>query len=429
MRPLSRPAAEQDPEPAADATRGALVSPSALRTLVARQAIFDAQFQVVAYELLYRSPTGNSAGSLDAGSATSAVLIGAVLDVGLDKLVGNHPAHVNFPAELLERDSTLGIAPSRLIVEVLETVLATPAVMNGIVALRRAGYRIAIDDYVPATSDARLLECADIVKFDLGSMTAEEAAVAARPLIARGVVCLAEKVETREQFETCRAAGITQFQGYLLQRPETFFGQQMPVSGLAAVQLLVELNGMDWTLRDAAKLVSSDPGLSYKILRALQSANTYATRRVNSITEAIAILGRDQLVRMVALLALARFGERPPELIRNALLRARICELLAESAFETDTSAYFMTGLLSLVPALVGQSADVALGSLPLAHPISRALLFGEGDLGEAIGCVCALERGHWEGVHFMDLSQSTIQDAYLQACAWLEASMGTMTN
>ncbi|MGE0583153.1 MAG: EAL and HDOD domain-containing protein [Steroidobacteraceae bacterium] len=404
------------------------VGAPAVQALVARQPIMDAQMGIVAYELLYRGLYGAAMMTdIDPAAATSSVLVDAILELGVERLVGDRPMHVNFPESLIESDAPLGAPPDRLIIEVLESVRGTPTVLAALAAFRQRGYRVAIDDYVPGRGDPGLLDHADIVKFDLGEMSAEEAASNAQELIARGVSCVAEKVETRAQFVTCRDAGFQLFQGYFLQRPETFYGRRVAVDCVAAVQLLAALHGMDWSIRDVERLIASDVGLSYKLLRAVQTASFYATHQVSSLAQAIVVLGRDQLIRILSLITLSRFRGRPSELIRNALHRARLCELLAERSGIRDSGAYFMVGLLSLMPAMLGEQVEDTLASLPLARDVSEALLARTGDMGAALECVAALEQAEWSRVAFRGLGLPDINAAYVETCGWVEESMAKL--
>lgn len=393
--------------------------------LVARQPIMDADLEVVAYELLYRGPYGEAmATDIDPAAATSSVLIDAILELGFERLVGDRPMHVNFPECLLDGDAPLAAPADRLVIEVLESVRGTPAVRAALSAFRARGYRIALDDFVPGRSDPVLLDCADIVKIDLGSLTAEEAAASASGLLTRGIQCVAEKVETHAQFVTCRDAGIRLFQGYFLQRPETFYGRRVAVNCLTAVHLLAELHRMDWSIRSVEQLIASDVGLSYKLLRAVQTANFYVTRQVSNLSQAIVVLGRDQLIRILSLITLSRFRGRPAELMRNALQRARLCELLAERAGFEHSGSFFMVGLLSLMPAMLGESLEETMDSLPLSPEVREALLHQAGDLGAALDCVASLEQAEWSRVRFRDLALTDINAAYVEACGWVEESM-----
>ncbi|MGD9599116.1 MAG: EAL and HDOD domain-containing protein [Steroidobacteraceae bacterium] len=395
------------------------------QALVARQPILDAQMGVVAYELLYRGVYGEAmASDIDPGAASASVLVDAILELGIERLAGDRAVHVNFPAGLLEGDAPLAMPPGRLVIEVLETVRGTPAVLHALAAYRARGYRVALDDYVPGCGDPALLEQADVVKFDLGAMSAEQAAASAQPLLARGMTCVAEKVESRVQFVTCRDAGIQLFQGYFLQRPETFYGKRIAVDGLAAVQLLAALHRMDWNLREVERLIASDAGLSYRLLRAVQTASFYATHRVSTLSQAIVVLGRDAMIRIISLITMSRVRGRPVELIRNALHRARMCELLAELGGIEERGAYFMVGLLSLMPAMIGADPGETVASLPLGEDVRDALLNHGGDLGAALDCVAAVEQAEWSQARFRNLPLPSINTAYVEACGWVEESL-----
>jgi len=181
---------------------------------------------------------------------------------------------------------------------------------------------------------------------------------------------------------------------------------------------------MDWSIRDVERLVASDAGLSYKLLRAVQTASFYSTQRVSSLTQAIIVLGRDQLIRMLSLIMLSRFRGRPTELMRSALHRARLCELLAGRSGVADCGPYFMAGLLSLMPAMLGEPVEETVSSLPLGPDVRDALLTRAGEMGAALACVDSLERAEWSQVRFGALSLTDINSAYVEACSWVEESL-----
>jgi EAL and modified HD-GYP domain-containing signal transduction protein len=398
--------------------------------LIARQPIMDAQMGLVAYELLYRTPTGQSmGGDTDPDAATSSVLVDALLELGLERISGGLPIHVNFAAGMLEHVSSLVIPPAQLVIEVLEDTVGSAAVVGRLNVLRAEGYRVALDDYVPGHADPRLIDCADLVKLDLGVLSAADAVTIAGQMRGRGIDCVAEKVETREQFDICVAGGIGLFQGYFLQRPETFFGRRAEMNIAAAMRLLAQLHDAEWAPRAVERLIASDIGLAYRLLRAVQSAGLFLPRRIENLSQAIIVLGRDYIIRIIALVLLSRCKDRPAELMRNALLRARLAEVLAQRARLELSSSYFMAGLLSLVPAMLGREPAEALADLPVSREIHDGVIRGEGSIGLALACAHALERAQWEHVHFKSLSPLDIREAYLEACAWLEEFTGVLAD
>ena len=391
---------------------------------VARQPIFDADFQVVAYELLYRdAPDAGQARIEDGSVATARVVIGALMDIGLDRIAGTLPVHVNLPEALIRRaaEFPLPLPPARAVLEVLEDVVVDEAVLEGLRLLKAAGYRIALDDFTSECADSRLLELADSVKVDLVAEPAGKLDACAAMLRARGVELIAEKVETREQFERCKALGFTAFQGYFLQRPETFTGQRAPTFRLLALQALAELQQSDYTLDKLERLVSQDLGLVHRLLRCLNSGYYNLPRQVTSIRHAIVILGRENLMRLCAAVALAEFRDRPEWLLVNALVRARMCELLAPPRSTSEAGGFFFAGLLSHLDALLGVPTAQAISGLPLSRSVEQALVAQAGPIGATLRGVRDYERGHFDAGAGEALDERRLRYAYLEAVEWAE--------
>ena len=384
---------------------------------------------VAAYELLYRaSASSRSAQIGDPGSATLEVITGAALDIGLDRLAGGLPVHINFPEELLVRLPDLPLQTDRVIIEVLEDVRATPQVLQGIRTLRARGHRIALDDYSPQVSDPRLLEVADIVKLEITHPPADELARLARELQAAGLQLIAENVESREHFERCIALGFTGFQGNFLQQPETFSARRVPASRLGALRLAASLQSEDYSLDDAERLLSQDVALSYRVLRCINSSYYNLPRRIDSIRQAIVILGLDTLRQLCGLLCLQGLDERPPSLILQAMTRGRMCEQLGKLAGARDAGPFFITGLFSLLNAMLGLPTRRVVEELPLTPAVASALVSGEGSLGAALQCTRAYERGVWDHAVYADLPPHLIRAAYVDALFWAEQSRALLS-
>lgn len=396
-------------------------APAAATISVARQPIFNARCEVMAFELLYRgSPQAVQIDRIDGTLATARVVLGAISDIGLERLAPDVRVHVNLPDALLREPLLLPLSPSRVVIEVLENVTVDRALLEGIAALRAQGFRIALDDYTSHLCDPRLLGVADCVKIDLANEPAETLAATVESLHRRGLDLIAEKVETREQFEHCRALGFAGFQGYFLQRPETFSGQRAPTMRVTTLQVLAALNRPDVTPEELEQLVSRDLGLVNRLLRCLNSGYYHLPRKVTSIRHGIVMLGLENLKRLCSVVALAGFEDRPNYLLVNAMVRARMCELMAEQRQPSAAGSFFFAGLLSHIDALLGLPTDEAVRSLPLTRDIENALTLHAGPIGEALREVQAWERGEWD----LALSGADARDvraAYLEALRWAE--------
>jgi c-di-GMP phosphodiesterase len=389
---------------------------------VARQPIYDSAMAVMAFELLYRpSPSETKARIIDPRQATLEVISSAALEIGLDRLSGGQPVHINFPMELLVDVPDLPLPPNLVVIEVLEDVRAEPAVVEGIRRLRARGHRIALDDYSPQVSDPRLLELADIVKLEITHPPVDELERLVKELKPRGVQLIAENVETPEDFESCVALGFAGFQGYFLQHPQTFRAKRVPSSRLGTLRLVASLSNEQYSIDEVELLISQNVSMSYHVLRCINSSYYNLPRKIDSIRQAVVILGIDHLRQLCCLLCLQGFDDRPPSLFVNAMTRARMCEQLGRLGGAKDTGPYFITGLFSLLNAMVGMPTQKIVEELPLAPAISRALVAGEGDLGKALKCTRAYERAAWDHVTFGNLPPALIRAAYVDALFWAE--------
>ncbi|NBU24165.1 MAG: EAL domain-containing protein [Gammaproteobacteria bacterium] len=393
---------------------------------VARQPIFDPLSKVQAYELLYRPGTGEGAGTSGA-AATARVILAAVSDFGLDHLAGKADIHINLPAELISSPIDIPLPPDRVVLEVLEDVQADEAVVAGINTYRKRGFRVALDDFAwaPGQGDARLLEHVDIVKVDILAQPADTLEEMVAALRSREIKLIAEKVETREQFQRCRVMGFYGFQGFFLQRPETFQGLRTEGFKPATLQVLAALQSSDYSTEEVEKLVSRDVALVHRVLRTLNSAYYAFPSPVSSIRHGVNLLGRDNLLKLCAILSLAAFRDRPTWLLANTLIRARMCELLHDPVVGADSGTFFMTGLLSHLDALLGVSREESLQGLALAPAVRAAVLERAGPAGRALSAVEAWERGEWDAVAeagFADAAK--VRAAYLDAVAWSEETV-----
>ena len=407
--------AQQDPAPVASTT-------TPVEVFVARQPIYDSAMAVIAYELLYRhSPRSTKAEITDPGLATLQVVANAALEIGLERLAGGLPIHINFPEELLTTVPDLPLRPELAVIEVLERVPAKPAVLEGIKLLRARGHKIALDDYSPRTTDPQLLEFADIAKIEITPFKPEELAALVKELKARKLQLIAEQVETVEQFEHCIGLGFDGFQGNFLQHPQTFRAKRVASSRLGTLRLVASLQTENYSLDEVATLLGQNVSMSYHVLRCINSSYYNLPRKIDSIRQAIVILGVESLRQLCALLSLQGFDDRPPSLYVHAMTRARMCEQLGRLAGAQDCGPFFITGLFSLLGALVGMPTQKIIEELPLSTAITRALVAGEGTLGEALQCTRAYERAAWNHVVFGALPTHLIRAAYVDALFWAE--------
>ncbi|MFK7855674.1 MAG: EAL and HDOD domain-containing protein [Granulosicoccus sp.] len=362
---------------------------------IARQPILDEEGGTYGYELLFRSSNTNAYDpSVDGDTATSRVLSDAILECGIDGLVGNGYAFINLTARFFENPELLNLLPPRrCVLEVLETVDVTDKVVEGVKILRDKGHLIALDDFVDEERFSRLLPLAHIIKYDITDHSMDELTHYREVDAAAGRLSLAERVETHEEFECLRAAGFNYFQGYYFAKPRIMSGNRLPQNRVALVQLMAELNNPNATIDDLAEIVSRDVSLGVRTLKYINSPVTGLLADVTSIRHATVLVGREIIRNWVTLLIMTEMDDKPAELIKLVLSRARFCQLCAQHAGLEDDATYFTIGLLSLLDVLMDTEMSEALELISVNPQLREVLLNRSGKGGEMLNLLESLEK------------------------------------
>lgn len=364
-----------------------------------RQPILDLTGNTVAYELLFRSGAAGGAQVTDDRIATSTVISHAFNELGLASVLGPCRGFINFDAALLMSEVVELLPPERTVVELLETVEITGEVVERCSELRSRGFSFALDDVVQLDeAHAPILPLVDIIKVDVketpaGALPDLVARVRAQP---RRVKLLAEKVDSREQADHCRALGFDLFRGYFFARPVVLQGRRADPSRTVLLHLLqqsmsdVENAAIEATFKQA-------PELSYKLMRLVNSVGIGSRYEIRSLAHALVILGRRQLQRWLQVLLFAHHsaGDFPSPLLQMAAARGKLLELLSEQlrAPQDACDQAFMTGILSLIDTLLQMPMAEAIAEIALPCEVQEALLERKGTLGQMLLLAEALER------------------------------------
>lgn len=398
--------------------------------LVARQAIFDRDRRVYGYELLFRSHSApNAFDNTEGGLATQQVLANSLLVIGLDNLVGRGKAFINFGRAPLLQGWHASLPRDKTVIELLETVEPDDEVLEACQRLRNEGYRIALDDFVFKPGWERLLTVADLVKIEIQAMPRSDQKRLVQRAKAQGLTVLAEKVETHEEFEWARQIGYNYFQGYFFARPVTVHGRQIPANKLHCLRLLQEAQSPDLDFDRLERLITEDVSLSYQLLRYVNSPLFHVRGRIHSIRQALLFFGETELRKWIALATLARTSDdKPRELIRHSLVRARFCELLAASARQNLKQTAFLTGLFSLLDALIDRPLEQTLSEISLAPEISDVLQ-GNAPAADPLAAAYELARAYevadWTRVEQvaaqLRVPVTGLGDLYCAAAGWAQ--------
>ena len=276
-----------------------------MEIFVARQPIFTLKQEVCAYELLYRSSNQNRFSHIDGNQATTDV-INSFLEIGVDELSEGKPCFINFTEQLLEYAIPTYFQPNMIVVEVLETVKPTDKVIEICRKLKEQGYKIALDDFemkCEGENFNELLKLADIIKVDIRQTSRSEQLNLLTSLKSFNLKFLAEKVETRDEYEQCLKDGYQYFQGYFFSKPMILSTSDMPVFNHNILIILQELSQFEPNINRITEIIEADLSLSYKLLKLINSPIIGRVYKIKSIKQAIVLLGLKELRKWIFLLS------------------------------------------------------------------------------------------------------------------------------
>lgn len=399
----------------------------------ARQPILDKEKKLFAYELLFRDSIDNIFPDIDADEATTKMIEASNFNLGISEFTGNKPAFINFTLETLAQGYPETLTTEEVVVEILETVKPGKKLLAICKDLHEKGYTIALDDYIHQPVWQHFYPFISIIKIDwqdTSIATIKDVKVAIQDF--PHIKLLAEKVETYEEYNQALELDFELFQGFFFAKPEMVKTKSLSPSQMAMAELLYETSKKDLDLASITSVFERDVTLSYKLLRYANSAIFKRRNEISTIKQALVTLGSEELKRFLGLMFASNINpDKPSELINSAMVRAKFCELMAsEVKPPIDNSIAFLTGLLSLIDAIVDEELTSILSKLPLAQEIKDTLLTRKGAMAALIMLLEFIERAEWSKtsavIETLGLEKSGVIKSYNEAIAWADEQSST---
>jgi EAL and modified HD-GYP domain-containing signal transduction protein len=244
----------------------------------------------------------------------------------------------------------------------------------------------------------------------------------------RGLRPVANGVESHIDHDRCADAGFELFQGDFVCRPREIIGHSVPTASIGALRLAAGISAADTSVDDLEKAIVLDPGLSLRLLRFVNSAAFSVRHQIKSVRQAIALLGPRTVRQWAMLLLLSGIDEQRGPLLITALSRGRTCEAIARRLGADDADAYFFTGMLSVIDALLDKPMEDAVADLPLSEDVVAALVQRAGGKGRTLTMAEACERGAWDEAALPGLDAGELGVLHVEALTWADGTAAGLT-
>lgn len=395
---------------------------------LARQPIFNRNNEVIAYELLFRNGQNNFYDSTNGDEATLNVIANSFYAFDFNSITDNKKAFINFTQGLIREEIATILPKEYVVIEILENIEPTSELIAACKRLKEKGFILALDDFIFDNKFIKLVELADIIKIDFKITKGyERKKILELKKINSKIKFLAEKVENKEEYNEALELGYSYFQGYYFSKPVVLSTKNIPTNKDTGLKILKLINKDDFDFNHLEELIMKDLGLSYKIIKLINSPAYYLKNKVNSIKYAITLLGKKEIIKWLNVVLLNDLkGNNTNELVKVSLQRAKLCEVICSmSSCKEESYSAYMVGLFSVMDALLNCPIEVILKELHIANEIKEGLIEEKNCLNKILKLVISYEKGQWENVMFyvedMEIDEIKLVEAYLESIKWAD--------
>ena len=399
------------------------------QVLMVRQPIFAADLKILAYELLVDLEKLDDESLLDGDSETSKILLNTYTSLSQDGAIRKVPLFISLSQQVLQKGYVPELPKKQVVLQIPSNTQVTAQVFGTIQILSQQGYRLALDGFALQADKVPLLKYMRIVKLDIQQLSLDKLKKLRLVLKRSRAKILAQNIANIKELHQCKQLKFDLFQGPFISRPVRVLGKKLPGNSVALLQLLQELQKPSTDVSAIEALIILDPVLTYKILRVVNSAAYNLTNKIDSLSQAVVMMGLDQVRKWATLIALSSNDDKPEELSRNMLVRGRLCSLLAEQQGNANPETAFMVGILSQLDVLMDITMEDVLKQVPLDDEIKEAISQKKGVLGDILATVECHEQGDWDRLKTLVSNTGFFEAAYRHSLTWAQHTMQTLTD
>lgn len=391
-----------------------------------REPLLDPRQRVVGYELTWQQSSSGAASPLEALESLVGFVAGQVVDEDDGWLLRDKILFLEAVPAMLSTDALYALPPEHTVLSIKAAELANPDTLAAVQGLRAGGVGVLLREADLARIGSRLSTIASYVEMRFSGADVATQARTYAGLKQSSVGMIARPVSNWADFDACAALGLNAFVGklHLTPRPSTDSKGLNPAQTI--IMQLMQMVRQNADIAQLEAVLKRDATLSYKLLRFINSAGFGAGREVQSLRQALTLLGYQPLYRwLTLLLATASTSGYSPVLLETAVVRGRLAELLAQPALgKSEAENVFVAGMFSLLDRLLGIPMQEVLANIQLSEEVVTALLTRSGKYGPylALAEACELNSDLVASLAAtLKLSPLDVNQAHLSALAWAQ--------
>ncbi|MCP4055294.1 MAG: HDOD domain-containing protein, partial [Mesoflavibacter sp.] len=375
----------------------------------------------------FRNSAENFFPDIEEGQATARLIMENQLNLGTRHITSGKTALINIGPDSLKHNLCDFLPCKDVVIELLETIEPTDDNYQLCRELFHKNYKLALDDFVYNEQWERFLKFIKLVKFDIAQTPLSDIAEIVEKLKQhKKIKILAEKIETQADYHQAHKMGFDYFQGYFFAKPTMHEQQDIDYNYAVVVAIYAQVMKPSPDIKQISTLFEADAALAYKLMRLINSGVFPIQSKISSIKQALVYLGHERLKKFISLIVTAHTaGKKPAELMQVCVVRARFCELIAKQVSKSLAGEAFLTGLFSLLDAILDQPMSLLVEKLPFPDDIKAALLNEKNTLYYILNVVQAYETGSWwtleKAVILLNVKSDVLPGLYNQAVDWAD--------
>ncbi len=395
--------------------------------------LFDNNSEVRAYSLFAQrenkllSPLYMGTGAYD--GAVNIPGFDIIDNIGIENLSGNRDVFIEVTQfsifSDLEKNSKVPVKSVVLLID--SRVEPTEPFLNRIDDLRKKGFRFALrklpmDQFA---NYAAILSRVNYILLNHKKVNVNRAKEIFNKAYPR-IKLIAVSVDTKEDYANLSREGMFDlYEGDFFRTPVKGSGKELSPMKITYLELLRIINAPNFDLTDVAKIIEHDTALVISLLRIANRMSINS--EITSIQHATAMLGQKELKKWIdSAVTRELCVDKPSEIIRVSLIRARFAENLAgQFGLANKKPELFLMGLFSVIDIILDKPMAEALGLIGLSKEIQDALVNNTGELYPVINFIKEYEHASWQEISRLiilnNMSMEEIYKGYVDSLAWFK--------